>query len=164
MRNILLRLLLVALPVFMAVPAHAQEKLETEILEITTGDGGKHDFQVELARTPEEQQQGLMFRTEMAPDAGMLFIFPGVRPDVSFWMKGTLIPLDMVFIRADGTVARVHSNAIPGDLTTIPAGEPVLAVLELNGGRADALGIGRGDKVFSPALSLAAHPLPVLEE
>jgi uncharacterized membrane protein (UPF0127 family) len=109
---------------------------------------GVHQFTVQIAATEQEQEQGLMFYRSLAPDQGM--IFPYDPPaDVSFWMKNTLIPLDMVFIRADGTIARI-ATAKPLDLSPVPAGEPVAAVLEIAGGRAAQLGIREGDKVEWP--------------
>ena len=86
-----------------------------------------------------------MFTRTLGPNQGMIFPYDPPQ-EVSFWMKNTLIPLDMVFIRADGTIARV-ATARPLDETPVPAGEPVAAVLEIHGGRAAELGIRRGDKV-----------------
>ena len=106
---------------------------------------GVHRFTVEVAATPEQQERGLMFRRSLAPDRGM--IFPYSPPQlVGFWMRNTLIPLDMVFIRADGRIARV-ATAKPLDETVVPGGEPVVAVLEIAGGRAAQLGIVAGDRV-----------------
>lgn len=107
---------------------------------------GTHRFTVEVARTPEQQAQGLMNRQSLAPDQGMLFPYDPPQ-DASFWMKNTLIPLDLVFIRADGTVARIAANTVPMSLDPIPSLEPVAAVLEIAGGRAEELGIQVGDKV-----------------
>ena len=106
---------------------------------------GVHRFTVQVAKTEEQQQHGLMFTRSLAPDQGMIFPYDPPQ-DVSFWMKNTLIPLDMVFIRADGTIARI-TTARPLDLTPVPGGEPVAAVLELRGGRAAELEIREGDKV-----------------
>src|SRR5690606_21929232 len=103
-----------------------------------------HRFTVEIADDDAERARGLMFREELAPDAGMLFDFVDERP-VAFWMQNTLIPLDMLFIKADGTIARVHAEAVPMDQTSIPSGEPVRFVLEIAGGRAAELGIVAGD-------------------
>jgi uncharacterized membrane protein (UPF0127 family) len=120
----------------------AQTGLREEPLTIRSANG-EHAFTVEIAATPEEQERGLMFRRSLAPDRGM--IFPYSPPaDVSFWMKNTLIPLDMLFVRSDGTIVRI-ATAKPLDETTIPAGEPVVAVLEIGGGRAASLGIREGD-------------------
>ena len=110
---------------------------------------GKHRFTVEVAQTPEQQAQGLMFRQSLAANQGM--IFPRNPPgDASFWMKDTLIPLDLVFIRPDGSIARIAENAVPMSLDPIPSLEPVGAVLEIAGGRAAQLGIKPNDKVTWP--------------
>lgn len=108
--------------------------------------GKTHRFTVEVARTSQEQSKGLMFRTELAPEAGMLFPFPTPKP-ASFWMKNTLIPLDLLFVRTDGSIESIAANAVPYLLDPISSGEPVVAVLELAGGRAAELGIGPGDVV-----------------
>lgn len=110
--------------------------------------GGEHHFTVEIADTPAEQQKGLMFRQELAPDAGMLFDFHESR-QVSFWMQNTLIPLDMLFIRSDGSIANIHVNAHPLDPTSIPSEGPVEFVLEIPGGRSVELGIKAGDTVVN---------------
>ena len=107
---------------------------------------GEHRFTVEVARTPEEHAAGLMFRKQLAPDAGMIFPYDPPQ-DVAFWMKNTLIPLDMLFIRPDGTIARIAANTVPQSLDPVPGLEPVSAVLELRGGRAAELGIAPGDRV-----------------
>ncbi len=108
--------------------------------------GSAYKFEVEIVTTPETRAQGLMFREKLAANAGMLFIYPGEQP-VSFWMKNTLIPLDMLFIRADGSIAHIAHNAVPHDETPIDSGAAVKAVLEVNGGTAAALGIKDGDRV-----------------
>ena len=102
-----------------------------------------HHFTVEVAATPEEQERGLMFRKSLGGDRGMIFPYDPPQ-DVSFWMRNTLIPLDIVFIRQDGTIARI-TKAKALDETPLPAGEPVAAVLEIRGGRAAELGIKEGD-------------------
>jgi hypothetical protein len=109
---------------------------------------GEHKFTVQVAATPQQQEHGLMFVRSLAPNEGMIFPYDPPQP-VSFWMRNTLIPLDMVFIRADGTIARI-ATAKPLDETSIPGGEPVAAVLEIGGGRAEELGIRAGDKVDWP--------------
>jgi uncharacterized membrane protein (UPF0127 family) len=120
--------------------------LEQVPLTITTAAGKVHRFVVEVARTEAQQAQGLMNRQTLAPDRGM--IFPYATPTMAaFWMKNTLIPLDMIFVRADGTIARIEANTVPLSLDPVPAGEPVGAVLELAGGRSAELGIAAGDKV-----------------
>ncbi|QNO25689.1 DUF192 domain-containing protein [Sphingopyxis sp. OPL5] len=99
-----------------------------------------HVFTVEVARTPEEQAKGLMFRTSLPEGGGMLFPFEKPR-FASFWMKNTLIPLDMLFIRADGSIDRIAENTIPENLEPVVSGGEVSAVLELAGGTAAKLGI-----------------------
>src|SRR5690606_32827299 len=101
---------------------------------------------VEVVDTPETRAQGLMYRQELADDAGMLFDFEAERP-VSFWMQNTFIPLDMIFIGADGVVKTVHVNARPHDPTSIPSGAPVRFVLEIPGGRSQAIDLKAGDRV-----------------
>ena len=91
-----------------------------------------------------------MFREHMDDTHGMLFLFPN-RTFRSFWMKNTLIPLDMLFIDVDGRIKKVHHSAVPGSLDTIPSDHPVSAVLEINGGLAKRLGIRVGDIVEHPA-------------
>jgi uncharacterized membrane protein (UPF0127 family) len=108
--------------------------------------GSAYKFEVEVVTTPETRAQGLMFRKAMPPNAGMLFIYPGEQA-VSFWMKNTLIPLDMLFVKADGSIAHIAHSAVPMDETPIDSGAAVKAVLEINGGTANALGIKEGDKV-----------------
>ena len=107
---------------------------------------GDHAFTVELVDTPSGRAKGMMFRTALAPDAGMLFDFKEIRP-VAFWMQNTLIPLDMLFITHEGLVANIHVNARPMDTTSIPSDGPVEFVLEIPGGRSVELGITAGDRV-----------------
>jgi uncharacterized membrane protein (UPF0127 family) len=116
-----------------------------EVMLTIRSAGGVHRFTVEVAETAEQQQHGMMFRTSIGPDEGMIFPYDPPQ-NVGFWMKNTLIPLDMVFIRADGTIARI-ATAVPHSLEPVPAGEPVAAVLEIAGGRAAELGIREGDRV-----------------
>lgn len=109
-------------------------------------------FSIELAQTPQERSRGLMFREHLPAQSGMLFVFE--RPQrVAFWMKNTLIPLDMIFVDRTGTVTHVHEGAIPGDETPIPGGDQVYSVLEINAGLASRYGISVGTvlrhKVFS---------------
>ena len=120
-----------------------------EPLTIVTASGQKHAFQVEVARNDADRAQGLMYRRSMDADRGMLFDFARVEP-VSMWMQNTYISLDMLFIRPDGTVARVAENTEPLSTRTITSGEPVLGVLELVAGSAKRLGIKPGDRVQHP--------------
>lgn len=123
------------------------------------GDFGQARFSVELADTGAERARGLMFRDSLPRSAGMLFVYETPQ-QASFWMKNTLIPLDMIFADASGRVTRVHSNATPQDLTPIDGGEGVAAVLEINGGLAQKLGIGPGAELRHPAIDarVAAWP------
>jgi hypothetical protein len=121
--------------------------LAQEHLTIHSG-SAKHRFIVEVAKTFEEQQKGLMFRRSLAPDRGMIFPYRPAQ-NVAFWMKNTLIPLDIIFIRDDGHIARI-TTAKPLDETPLPSGEPVVAVLEIAGGRAAELHAKPGDKVDWP--------------
>ncbi|MDF2386127.1 DUF192 domain-containing protein [Nostoc ellipsosporum NOK] len=111
---------------------------------------GPHVFHVELARTTAEQERGLMFRTNIPQDGGMLFApYPADGPprEASFWMKNTPTALDILFIREDGTIARIGENAVPFSEENVKSGEPVAAVLEINAGVSAKLGIRAGDKV-----------------
>jgi hypothetical protein len=110
---------------------------------------GSHAFQVEVARTDADRAQGLMYRRSMPADRGMLFDFARVEP-VSMWMQNTYLSLDMLFIRSDGTIARIAENTEPLSTRTISSGEPVLAVLELLAGTSRRLGIQSGDRVEHP--------------
>ena len=107
---------------------------------------GRHPFMVELADNDAARAQGLMYRRSLAPDRGMLFDFKRVEP-VSMWMQNTYVSLDMLFIRPDGTIARIATNTEPLSTRAIPSGEPVLAVLEVAAGTAARLGIKPGDTV-----------------
>jgi hypothetical protein len=129
-----------------AAPASAPAKTAAHVT-IETADR-KIVFRVEVALTPEEHARGLMYRTRLATDAGMIFVFD--EPQIQrFWMKNTLIPLDIVFIRADGTISSIAADAKPLSLKSLRSTEPVQAVLEINGGRAEALHIREGGKVHS---------------
>ncbi|UNK79452.1 DUF192 domain-containing protein [Sphingopyxis granuli] len=121
--------------------ACASEIENAAAIPLTVEMAGKtHRFRVEVARTAEEQARGLMFRTSLPADGGMIFPFTPPRP-ASFWMKNTLIPLDMIFIRADGSIDRIAENTIPESLEPVVSGGDVAAVLELAGGTAARLGI-----------------------
>ena len=134
--------------VCMAGLAAAQPCDRGEVL--LRGEWGQARFAVEVADDPEARAQGLMFVEAMPRGEGMLFVYD--RPQrVSFWMKNTLIPLDMIFAGPDGVVRRVHREAVPGDLTPIPGGPGILAVLEINGGLAESFGIGPGSEMRHPA-------------
>jgi len=106
---------------------------------------GDFAFTLEIADTEAERERGLMFRTSLAPDAGMLFDYHQEQ-QAAFWMQNTLIPLDMIFIAADGTVKTIHVNARPMDPTSIPSVVPVRFVVEIAGGRSQEIGLKVGDK------------------
>ena len=146
-----LLLLAAAAPVALAQLA----QFPTAPLTIATA-GGPHKFTVELATTPVQMEQGLMFRRSMPPDAGMLFDYAA--PSMAMmWMKNTLIPLDMLFVDADGRIVNIHERAVPGSLETIAAAAPARAVIELNGGTAARLSIRPGDRVLFPIFGQPAN-------
>jgi uncharacterized membrane protein (UPF0127 family) len=154
--------ILLALTFPFAAPVAAQSAasgpqagLPVETITIDTKKG-PHSFSVEVAGDNESRERGLMYRMKMAPDAGMLFDFHTPQL-VSFWMENTVLPLDMLFVRADGTIARIKANATPYSRETIPSGEPVETVIELNAGRAAALGIVEGARVHVPHPSEKTH-------
>jgi len=153
-RNVMLPLALCVLPTACSQsdPASANSDSATKTIALTvTSSNGTHAFQVELASTSTQQEKGLMFRTDIPDNGGMLFWpYPaggGAPKEASFWMKNTPSPLDIIFIRANGTIARIAENTIPESETHIESGEPVGAVLELRGGRSSELGIAESDKV-----------------
>jgi uncharacterized membrane protein (UPF0127 family) len=135
---------MLALP--LAARAQSLQSFPRSELEVVT-EGGRHEFTVELATTPAQMAQGLMYRRALAPDAGMLFDYGTTQP-VSFWMRNTYIPLDMIFISDTGRVAAIHERAVPLSEQPIPSPVPVRAVLEVNGGTAARLGIKPGDRVI----------------
>lgn len=143
----LFALLLLVLP----GSAPAQDAFDPAPLVIETASGRAYTFHVELALTPAQQMRGLMYRESMAADAGMLFVFPdeGTR---HFWMKNTLIPLDMLFIAGDGRIVNIGANTVPLSEAGVSSTGPALAVLEINGGLSAMLGIHPGDLVKHPAL------------
>lgn len=119
------------------------------------GEWGQAKFTVDVADDPQERARGLMFVEQMPTLTGMLFVYE--RPQaVSFWMKNTLIPLDMIFVAPDGEIQAIHENAIPGDLTPIPGGEGIQMVLEINGGLTSRFGIAAGDVLQHPSFGLDA--------
>lgn len=120
-------------------------EFRTAPLEIVTATG-VYPMTVEVAETPAQRERGLMYRTEMAADAGMIFNYH-TDQRVAIWMKNTVLPLDLLFINADGSVFDVVKGAVPYSLEIIPSGGPVRAVLELNAGTVERLSIRRGDTV-----------------
>ncbi|MBS7738917.1 MAG: DUF192 domain-containing protein [Chelatococcus sp.] len=119
-----------------------------EELTISTG-SGRHAFSVEVMRTAAQRGRGLMERRYLPADRGMLFDFQEVQP-VTMWMSNTYLPLDMLFIRKDGTIARIEEHTEPFSERLIPSGEPVLGVLELNAGTAARIGAKPGDRIIHP--------------
>jgi uncharacterized protein len=137
-----LRRAVVAMTVAMvALPLTACSDEGKLVLHTSTGD---YSFNVDVADTNESRQKGLMFVQDLADDAGMLFDFQQER-EVSFWMRNTFIPLDMIFVGADGVIKTIHVNARPHDVTSIPSEVPVRFVLEIPGGRSVEIGLEPGD-------------------
>ena len=121
-------------------------------LVIVRADGQKFTLDIEIATTRVQTEYGLMFRHSLPKDSGMLFLFTPDRPE-SFWMKNTYIPLDMLFVRADGTIVKIVTHAQPLNLAPIASDEPVRGVIEINGGEADRRGLKTGDRVLYPAFT-----------
>lgn len=116
------------------------------------GPSGMQHFTIEIADTAKERAVGLMFREKMPLSAGMLFVYEQPQ-HARFWMKNTLIPLDMIFADASGTVTHVHENAVPQDLSMIDGGDAVRYVLEINGGMAKRMGIAPGAQMRAAAIT-----------
>ena len=125
---------------------HAQPDLPREKLTIITHDGKRHEFNVEMAKTPDQQTIGLMFRTHVADDGGMLFDW-GPPRESQMWMRNTLVPLDMVFINADGSVRSIAENTVPRSLAVVASHGLVRATLELAAGVTEKDDIRVGDRV-----------------
>jgi uncharacterized membrane protein (UPF0127 family) len=150
LRRHLLLLLSAALPAALAYAddiTGPQPTLPKQKLVIVGKDGKRHDFDVEVATSEHQQEVGEMFRKSIPANGGMLFVWPAPH-DQPMWMKNTLVPLDMVFIKADGTIRAIAENTVPQSLATISSHGPVLAVLELAGGTTAKLNIVVGDKVL----------------
>jgi len=130
-----------------------QRGLEVVPLQVSSR-GRVHRFRVEVARTAEQQRIGMMFRTAVDPDRGMIFPYDLPSP-LGYWMRNVPISLDIIYVRADGTIESIHT-ARPFDETSVRSGEPVSLVLEIAGGRAAQLGISPGDRVSTPALPTTA--------
>ena len=137
---------------FFAVLLIAGPACAAAALPVTTitvdGAKGSNPFKVEVAGDSASQEKGLMYRKTLAPNAGMLFDFH-TTVMTSFWMKNTVLPLDIIFVRSDGTISSIAANAVPFSEAAIPSSEPIRAVLEINAGRARQLGIEPGDKVHA---------------
>ncbi|WP_112941750.1 MULTISPECIES: DUF192 domain-containing protein [unclassified Rhizobium] len=143
-----------ALFFMLALPAFAQSvvKFDKEPLVIETTAGQKYNFTVEIADTNEQRQRGLMYRQDMAADAGMIFDF-GASKRVQMWMENTVLPLDMLFVDRAGIVRGVKQNAVPYSRDIIDSVSPVKYVIELNAGAAAKLGLKAGDRVTSPTIT-----------
>jgi uncharacterized membrane protein (UPF0127 family) len=148
--------ILAALFVLVAVQTYREQasgmSFPESRLEIRRADGSKAAFRIEVAATPEQQEHGLMFRKQLAADAGMLFLWDEDQP-ISMWMKNTLIPLDMLFVAPDGRIARIAANAVPLDLTPISSNGNIRAVIEIGGGEAAKQRIREGDEVLYKAFT-----------
>lgn len=149
---VIVRNALVALAlIFAGTSAFAADlPVSPTVLEVVTAKA-RHPFHIEIAADDATRAQGLMFRTELAPDAGMLFDFRREQP-VFFWMKNTYVSLDMIFARADGTIATIAQATTPLSEAIVPSGEPVRFVLEVPAGTAKRLGLARGDRLVHPAI------------
>lgn len=132
------------------LPANANEVTVRQYepnLTVMTADSQRQNFTVEIAATAKQQERGLMERWALEDDGGMLFIFPTPRK-ATFWMKNTYIPLDMIFIEHDGRIQHIHHMAEPQSEVFITSPDEVSAVLEINGGMSEKLGIAVGDTVY----------------
>jgi hypothetical protein len=135
----------------LGVPGATAQPFDRSRLTVESA-AGAFEFEVELALTPAQRQRGLMYREQLAANAGMLFDFGRIGP-VSMWMRNTYIPLDMLFLRANGEIVTIARNTEPRSDAIISADEPVRAVLELPGGTSDRLGLRPGDRVRHPLLA-----------
>ncbi|GAD55421.1 MAG: uncharacterized membrane protein (UPF0127 family) [Limimaricola cinnabarinus] len=151
MKALLLTALLLGLPVAGLAGGCAPDRVTVR------GDWGQAGFAVEIADDAAERAQGLMNRAEMPRMAGMLFVYDAPQA-VSFWMRNTLIPLDIIFAGADGVIRSIHPRAKPLDETPIPGGTDIQYVLEINGGMAARLGITEGDTLRHPAIGSEEVP------
>ncbi len=137
-----------------AEPTAAQPTLKQDHLSVVSQDGTRHDFSVELARTPRQQEIGLMFRTSIPAGSGMLFVWPEPQQS-AMWMKHCPVPEDMVFIGADNRIMHIAEDTVPYSLANIDSHGVAKATLELQGGITGRLGIRVGDLVQSPELGVA---------
>jgi uncharacterized membrane protein (UPF0127 family) len=150
--------LLPGLALLLALPASAEEACAPATLDLRDPDGTLR-FQVEVVDDEAERSRGLMFRESLPRFAGMLFVYESPQP-VAFWMRNTLIPLDMLFFDGAGRLARIKADARPHDETPVVGGEAIRYVLEINGGLAAELGIEPGAEIRHPALDQAAAAWP----
>jgi uncharacterized protein len=157
LQKVLAKVLAIAIYVFWSSVARSGECAVDRV--DLRNDAGKASFSVEVVDDAGERAQGLMARSKMGASHGMLFVYPAPG-QVSFWMKNTLIPLDMVFLDAAGSVRQIHENAVPLDLTPIAGGDDIQFVLEINGGLSKGLGIAVGSQLRHPMVdqSIAVWP------
>lgn len=134
-------------PAVQEAATHPVSGLEVIPLTVTSVDGSVHEFAVEVAASSQDQARGLMFRTEMGADEGMIFPREENPRQSSFWMRNTVLPLDIIFIGTDRRILNIAENAVPYSEESVPSDGVAGAVLELNGGRTAELGIKAGDKV-----------------
>lgn len=146
----LIVIVVLTVALFGAIPSGANAQTCSPEQIVVRGDFGEAQFTIELADDPAERSQGLMHRESMARSAGMLFVYERPQP-VAFWMKNTLIPLDMIFADETGQVVHIHENAVPHDETPIPGGQDIFAVLEINAGISRKYGFQEGDALQHPA-------------
>lgn len=155
--------LMLGLMLTISAGARAEQFKDYEVVPvtITKANGETVKLDIEMAVSDAAEEKGLMFRTSMPENSGMLFTFEqeGIR---AFWMKNTLIPLDMVFIQKDGKIVNIHENAVPKDLTPIYSSGRANAVLEINGGRAAQLGLKPGDIIHHPFFSNVLAQTPAI--
>jgi hypothetical protein len=137
----------------LAIAPSVEARMREDRLWLIVGQT-EHPIDIEIAATPEEQSRGLMFRTTLPANRGMLFPYPAAR-EITMWMKNTYISLDMVFIRSDGTIHRIEANTEPLSERIVASSGPASAVLELAAGTAAALGLKAGDKVRHPLFAAA---------
>ena len=140
--------LILACTLMLASAATFAAELPRDVVMVETS-SSQYRFEVEVADDSSERSEGLMYRTDLADNAGMLFMYQETRP-VDFWMKNTLLSLDSVFVREDGTIARIAENTAPMSEDLIPSGEPVRAVLEVKAGTMRQLGVTVGDRLRNP--------------
>ncbi len=144
------RALAAAIALFLTGAAASAAECRVDQVQLR-GEWGQARFTVAVADDEAERNLGLMFKENLPRSSGMLFVYPEPSDTIGFWMKNTLIPLDMIFLDDTGTVRKVHSNAVPHDENPIFGGEDIIAVLEINGGLAEAMGIVEGSQMQHPS-------------
>lgn len=160
MSGLALRTLVLALACLLGASGRAEERAPESLagfpkdsIKLESASGGTHAITVWIAESPAHREQGLMFVRSLAPDTGMLFIFPATQY-VSMWMKNTYVALDMLFVDRTGLIVNIAENARPLTLDTINSAAPVLAVLELPAGTVKRFGLRPGDRLHGPAFEL----------